>query len=35
MTLRSGCTALNTSSLEDWLCEIGMEDALIEGWEQV
>ena len=35
MTLRSSCTALYISSLEDWLCAFGMEDASREGWEQV
>ena len=34
-TLRSSYTTLNMSSLEDWLCAFGMEDALREAWEQV
>ena len=35
ITLRSSYTALNTSSLENGLCESGMEDVLKEGWDQV
>ena len=35
MAFRPSVTALNTLSLEEGLCESGIEDALIGVWEQV